>query len=78
MYEDSWLDSEGLSTEQRAQEKVQNLLLREFDVFGRETRNKEYDPMILKSKVDFLSNEYLQISNAEQDNVKLIGFNKYR
>ena len=52
-------------------------MIREFDVFSRVTRNKEYDPMTLKSKVDFLINEYLQISTAEQDSVKLIGFNKH-
>ena len=47
LYDESWLNDDGLSPEQKAQEKVQNLLIREFDVFSRETRNKEYDPMTL-------------------------------
>ena len=43
--------------------------------YRKKTRDKKYDPMALKNRIQFLENHYLQIQNSEQDFKKLVGFN---
>ena len=43
--------------------------------YRKKTKDKKYDPMALKNRIQFLENDLLQIQNSEQDYKKLVGFN---
>ena len=66
-----------LTYEERAKKKMWKLLNREFHDFRKRARSQHYDPMDLHNKVDFLTNQYIKIHPNEQDDYKLIGFNKH-